>query len=129
MEELAIRMALKGIKDTISKIPSEYRSEISDGYHTFNELYEVRMALTAAFFNNMPAKYKSMPHKSKRHCDGELCFGGDWFIVSAMLPDGQISFHYPMKYWDYFKINETEKALFIFDGHTTKDVISRLLSC
>jgi hypothetical protein len=66
-------------------------------------------------------------HKSWRHNDGELCFGGGWFIVSAKLPSGQISNHYKAEDWDLFKIPETEKALFVFDGHTTQDVIQRLL--
>ena len=33
---------------------------------------------------------------------------------------------YENKYWDLFRIKETPKALFEFDGHTGKDVIDRL---
>lgn len=125
--DLSTAIFIEGINDKILNLPSDDRGNISDGHHTFNELYRVRMALTAALFNNMPHKYK--PRKSKRHHDGELCFGGDWFIVCANLPSGQISFHYHMEYWDDFRILATEKALFPFDGHTTDDVINRLLSC
>lgn len=118
------------INKLIQDLPSDQRGSISDGYHTFSELYEIRMALTAIAFNNFPRNKKAnyYPHKSKYHHNGELCFDGNWFIVVAMLPSGQISFHYPMKYWDKFKIPETTQALFPFDGHTTKDVINRLLS-
>ena len=112
----------------------ENKGEISDGYHTFNELYEFRKVYNAALFNEW-ADYNdkdemNVPlynvHKSWKHYDGELCFGGGWFIVVAVLPTGQISNHYEAKDWDLFKIPETEKALFEFDGHTPQDVIDRL---
>jgi hypothetical protein len=98
----------------------------SDGYHTFNELYEFRKAYNAALFNEWAAGGKCSAHKSWRHHDGELCFGGGWFIVVAVLPDGQISNHYEAKDWDLFAVPETERALFEFDGHTGADVVERL---
>ena len=101
--------------------------EVSDGYHTFNELYEFRKVYNAALFNEWAKHSKYTVHKSKRHNDGELCFGGGWFIVIALLPGGQISNHYEIKDWDLFKIPEQEKALFVFDCHTSKDVLNRLL--
>lgn len=101
----------------------------SDGYHTFNELYEFRKVYNAALFNEWAANEKWNVHKSWRHYDGELCFGGGWFIVVAMLPDGQISNHYEAKDWDLFQIPETDKALFEFDGHSSSDVIFRLKKC
>ena len=100
---------------------------ISDGYHTFKELYDIRLAYNVALFNEWSALGKNEVHKSMRHYDGELCFGGGWFIVTAKLPLGQISNHYEMKYWDLFHVEESEKAKFEFDGHTTLDVIDRLL--
>jgi hypothetical protein len=98
----------------------------SDGYHTFNELYEFRKVYNAALFNEWAAGGKCSVHKSWRHHDGELCFGGGWFIVVAVLPDGQISNHYEAKDWDLFAVPETERALFEFDGHTGADVVERL---
>ena len=99
---------------------------ISDGYHTFQELYEFRMILTASLFNEWAGAGLYDCHKSKRHSDGELCFGSDeWFIVMARLPTGQISFHYPLKDWNRFHIPEKEKAD-TFDGHTSLDVMMRL---
>ena len=102
----------------------------SDGYHTFKELYEIRKAYNVALFNEW-GKYE-VPyynvHKSRKHHNGEYPFGNDnWFIVCAKLPTGQISNHYTMDNWDLFKIPETEKSLYEFDGHTTHDVIDRLL--
>ena len=98
----------------------------SDGYHTFNELYDFRKAYNAALFNEWAASGKYSVHKSKRHYDGEECFGGGWFIVVAQLPNGQISNHYEMKDWDKFHLPETEKALFEYDNHTSSDVLKRL---
>lgn len=100
--------------------------ETSDGYHTFNELYEFRKVFNAALFNEWYAQGKYSVHKSERHADGELCFGGGWFIVMATLPTGQISNHYEMKDWDLFKCEERERAD-TWDGHEAKDVVDRLL--
>lgn len=99
---------------------------VSDGYHTFGELYESRCVLTAALFNLL-AGVGIETCKSLRHNDGELCFGGGWFIVMANLPTGQVSYHYPQKDWDRFKIPEKRFA-FAWDGHETEDVHKRLLS-
>lgn len=66
---------------------------VSDGYHTFNELYRYRMLYNAAFFNEL-AKGDVKVCKSHKHYDGEECFGGGWFILMAELPTGQISNHY-----------------------------------
>ena len=96
--------------------------EVSDGYHTFNELYYYRMLYNAAFFNLLPREWV---HKSKRHHTGEECFGGGWFIVIANLPTGQISNHYELKDWDLFKVPEKEFAD-EWDGHTPQEAAERL---
>ena len=101
---------------------SQDKGEISDGYHTFNELYYYRMLYNAAFFNMLP---KEWVHKSKRHNDREECFGGGWFIVMANLPTGQISNHYELKDWDLFQIPEKEVAD-KWDGHTPQEAADRL---
>lgn len=111
------------------ELPEKVKAEdVSDGYHTFGELYEFRKVYNAALFNEWAKQEKYEVHKSERHYDGELCFGGGWFIVAAQLPDGQISNHYEMKDWDLFKVQGTKKALYEFDGHTSRDVLERLMS-
>lgn len=100
--------------------------ELSDGYHTFNELYQFRMLYNAALFNEWAAQGKYGVHKSKCHYDGNQCFGGGWFVVVATLPTGQISNHYEENNWDLFKIPAYETALNPWDGHTAKDVFNRL---
>ena len=114
--------------------------DLSDGYHTYKELYEFRKVYNAALFNewaenletssdfgqalfNVP-KYNV--HKSWRHSDGELCFGGGWFIVVAQIPAGQITNHYKVDCWSMFNVPETENALFEYDGHTAADTINRM---
>lgn len=98
---------------------------ISDGYHTFGELYEFRKVYNAALFNTW-ADNKTFPVvKSYKHSDGQLCFGGDWFIVVATLPSGQISNHYELKDWHLFRCEIVEQGP-EFDGHTSEDVLERL---
>jgi len=104
----------------------ENLGNISDGYHTFEELYEYRMLYNALSFNLLHEKGVKV-EKSLRHSDGELCFGGGWFIVVAELPGvGQISNHYEVKDWDLFKVSDVETPSIIYDGHTPKDVTQRL---
>jgi hypothetical protein len=112
-------------KDNVQE-PVAIDGNTSDGYHTFNELYEFRKAYNAALFNEWAVGGKCSVHKSWRHHDGELCFGGGWFIVVAVLPQGQISNHYEAKDWDLFAVPEVERVLFEFDGHTGADVVTRL---
>jgi hypothetical protein len=104
----------------------EDKGNISDGYHTFNELYEYRMLYNASMFNELAKQGLYDVHKSKRHSDGTIPFGDEnWFIVQAELPTGQISNHYEMKDWDLFNVPEKEKAN-SYDGHTPQDVAKRL---
>jgi len=105
----------------------EETGKISDGYHTFDELYEFRLLYNALAFNAM-AKQGINVQKSKRHSDGKLCFGGDWFIVIADLPGvGQISSHYREELWDFLQVPSFEVPTIIYDGHTSKDVIERII--
>ena len=102
--------------------------EVSDGYHTFNELYEYRMLYNAALFNEFAKQGLYDVHKSRKHSDGEYPFGdSNWFIVMAELPTGQISNHYEMKDWDKFQIPEKPLAN-KWDEHSPRDVADRLTS-
>lgn len=98
-----------------------------DDFHTMPELYEYRMLYNALLFNEW-AKHETYPVvKSWHHSDGDLCFGGGWFIVVATLPTGQISNHYKELYWDLFQV----PAVVLppdYDGHTPEEVAKRLFS-
>jgi hypothetical protein len=98
---------------------------VSDGYHTFDDLYMFRLLYNAALFNTLGSSDPVFAHKSTKHADGEDCFGGGWFIVVAYLNSQQISNHYKLEYWDYFKIEARQRAD-EWDGHTPEDVMQRL---
>ena len=102
-------------------------SKISDGYHTFGELYEFRKLYNALLFNEWAKLGKYEVVKSYRHSDGNYCFNSnkEWFIVVVQTPFGQISNHYKAEDWDLFEVREVRVAP-KFDGHTTQDVIERL---
>lgn len=121
-----LQTALREQREMIEK-ENKVTGDTSDGYHTFNELYEFRKVYNAALFNEWYKQKKYLVHKSTKHNDGEDCFGGGWFIVMATLPTGQISNHYEMKDWDLFQCEEREKAD-LWDGHTAQDVVTRLKS-
>ena len=105
---------------------AEDPGEISDGYHTFNELYEYRLLYNASMFNELAKQNLYDVHKSRLHSDGTIPFDNpDYFIVVAELPTGQISNHYQMKDWDLFDIPVKDKAN-KYDGHSPKDVAERL---
>ena len=106
----------------VRPVPEGGIGEMSDGYHTFNGLYYQRMILFAALVK----AHKDRAWKSHRHEDGELCFGGGWFIVGIDTPEGSYTYHYEDKDWDRFDCQElpTGKK---WDGHTEADV-TRLLA-
>jgi hypothetical protein len=116
----------------LTKVPKELVpkgfdvGKLSDGYHTFDELYEFRKMYNAALFNEWSAQNKYEVHKSICHYEGEQCFGSGWFIVVAILPEGQISNHYKLEDWDLFKVQNYPRALYKYDGHDGDDVLDRL---
>ena len=101
--------------------PAADVEKMSDGYHTFADLYEQRLILSAALAKNNPHAWKS-----KRHEDGSVPFGGGWFIMGFDTDEGCYTYHYELKDWDLFQCEEFDKGR-PWDGHTSKDV-RRLLS-
>lgn len=96
------------------------RGEVSDGYHTFNELYFHRMILFSIILN----QNKNISWKSKKHKDGTMFKGS--FVCGIDTPEGQYTYHYDLEYWDYFNVKELEYAP-KWDRHRPKDIV-RLLS-
>ena len=107
--------------DIIEDSPAADVEKMSDGYHTFADLYEQRLILSAALAKNNPNAWKS-----KRHEDGSVPFGGGWFIMGFDTDEGCYTYHYELKDWDLFQCKELDKGK-PWDGHTSKDV-RRLLS-
>ena len=104
----------------VVEIPEGGIGNLSDGYHTFNELYHHRAILFSVICNSMPDK----AWKSKLHDTGDMYDG--MFIVGIETPEGQATYHYDIEpYWDMFKVKELEKAP-KWDGHTPDEAINRI---
>lgn len=116
----------QGASSTIEHFEKQIKSgELSDGYHTFNELYDYRMIYNAMIVNEFASRELYNCHKSLKHHDGNYCFGGGWFIMTMDLPTGQVSNHYPTKYWELFKCVEKPMAD-EWDGHTLAEAFDRM---
>lgn len=114
--------------------------DVDDGYHTMYELYKHRMALFVALCNQFGKNELfwdtdalsefgvSKAWKSKLHSDGTVPFNDErYFIAGLTTPYGQITYHMQInKWWDRFRVPELERAP-EYDGHTSDDVIERLL--
>lgn len=112
MKELTLN--LKSIEGKIS---------ISDGYHTFDELYDHRITIYIALC--MAVALQRYVWRSKTHSDGSNYEG--WYILGIGNEKGnQITYHVPLARWD-----ETHWAITLdkapeFDGHTSQDVLERI---
>ena len=121
--DIAVKL-LNAYIDEIADLQDMLKTE--DNHHTMEELYEFRMMYNALLFNSWFANGIFTVYKSKRHYDGEECFDGNWFIVVAILPTGQITQHYHIDNWDLFKIPTYSKVAHPFDNHTSQDVLFRM---
>lgn len=93
---------------------------ISDGYHTFDELYAHRTILFSVICN----QNKKIAWKSKRHADGTMFDG--MFIAGVNTPNGQATYHIDLKYWGIFLVSELDTAP-EWDGHMPEDVLKRVV--
>src|ERR1051325_3445330 len=69
-------------------------SQVSDGYHTFAELYEHRHML----FLVLLVTQGHCAWRSRLHADGTMYEGG-WFIAGLETPHGSITYHLPERLW------------------------------
>lgn len=110
------------VKENTKLILSEEYGKVSDGYHTFDELYHHRAILFAVICNNNP----ELAWKSKLHDTSDMYEG--MFIVGIDTPKGQATYHYDIEpYWDIFNVKELDHAP-KWDGHTSDDAIMRIAS-
>lgn len=93
--------------------------DMSDGYHTFDELYEHRVLLWLTVCQRW-AEHVSFVAD---HFDG-------WDLVRLDIDGIQIGYHIPNKYRDFLRQNfqpiSAEESDATFDGHTGADVLERL---
>ena len=99
-------------------------NDVSDGYHTFGELYEHRITLYMALAKQLSGCAGDV-WKSELHSDGSRFDG--WFVLGiGRDPGDQITYHLPEKHWDECAFAETLTQAPDFDGHTPADVLERL---
>ena len=99
----------------------EDRSQISDGYHTFQQLYDHRITLFIALCHKLK---KGRCWKSRLHYDGTYWKG--WFIAGINIKHGeQITYHLPHDRYGDLNVPSRRFAP-KFDGHTAEDVLERI---
>lgn len=90
--------------------------DISDGYHTFGELYEHRCLLFIRLCLLQPEK-----------CAWKFDIGTPgWVCLYWESPDGQISYHVPDRHRRLFEQFITQDQNYKWDGHTSDEVLGRL---
>lgn len=97
----------------------EFVQYVSDGHHTFKELYDHRHALFIALLSVMDHAWKSL-----KHDDGSSFEG--YFIAGIELNGKMISYHLPNELWAYVHATPLDCAP-KWDGHTPADVVERLM--
>lgn len=105
--------------------------QVSDGYHTMDELYEHRIALFIALCKHFTECYDGGMYtppdvwRSKLHHDGTMF--DDCFILGiAKNPGEQITYHLPIERWEHTEFAETLDRAPEWDGHTPADFLERL---
>lgn len=108
--------------------------EVSDGYHTMDELYDHRIelyiALAKAIASRNPAadelgEQKQEIWRARTHLDG-FSYAG-WFLLGIGKEKGKtITYHLPNARWDDCDFAETLERAPEWDGHTSADVLNRL---
>ena len=97
------------------------KGSVSDGHHTFDELYEHRHWLFVA----LAWSHCHRAWISRNHHDGSPSYEG-WFVAGIDFPSGQISYHLPNRMWDEMAHFATEQDYSPWDGHTSGEVVERL---
>ena len=98
--------------------------DVSDRWHTFGTLYKHRIYLFSVICNQIP----EISWKTKKHYDEENdpMFNGD-FMAGINTPDGIVTYHIKMEYWDLFDVPEIDRGP-KYDGYDDEEVFKRLLS-
>lgn len=108
--------------------------QVSDGYHTMDELYAHRVSLFVCIARSIQAanKFARMSGhagipiwKSWVNSDGAQYEG--WFIMGIFLEAGkQITYHLPASRWEECSFADFKHQAPEWDGHTSADVLERL---
>lgn len=98
---------------------------LSDGYHSFDDLYKHRNLLFVHLAKLGHEAKKFEVWRSVKNSDGSMWKG--WFVMGIHKEEGkQITYHLPIEFWDHTMFAETlDKGL--WDGHSSHDVVDRLI--
>lgn len=102
--------------------------QVSDGYHTMDDLYEHRFTLYIAMCKLLASRKSPLfpVWRSKKHSDGEDAYKG-WFVLGVNKAKGtQITYHIPLDQWDKTEFAETLEKAPEYDEHTSEDVLTRI---
>lgn len=126
---------MKTLKLNLQSIENEV--EISDGYHTFDELYDHRITLYIALCRSINFRnevFKSQGTvmtgeyavwRSKKHSDGYM-FDNQFILGIGKEKGKQMTYHLPYDRWDEVSFAQTLDIAPEFDGHTSQDVLERI---
>lgn len=101
-------------------------NKISDGYHTFGELYSHRIELWIALCKmSVQTEQRRLVWRSTKHSDGTEIDG--WFLLGMSSTNGlQMTYHLPIGVWNKCYFATQMDTAPTWDGHTSNDVIDRL---
>lgn len=104
----------------------EDKGNISDWYHTFNELYDHRITLFIALCRVLDVYMYVW--RSKKHSDWEICFWtGTQFVLGIWEEKWeQITYHIPIERWKETDFATTLEKAPEWDLHTSEDVLERI---
>lgn len=86
----------------------------------YAEFEENFILLAAYFFKGLPDGY--VRYKSRRSKQGKPYGNGNYFIVMAILPTGQLNYLFNIKYFYLFNIDEKETADHEIGAETDREV-------
>jgi hypothetical protein len=125
----------KALQEQVNAYKAKYGSvgDLSDGYHTYNELYEHRCRL----FIELCKRCSEINRDVETIYDIYIVDKSDndeWFLLVLVdkyaRTNNQMSYHLPIEHYNEcnyiatsIEKKEWEK---MFDGHTSKDVLERL---
>jgi hypothetical protein len=100
-------------------------SQVSDGHHTFEELYKHRYLLFIALCKLLAQTKKHYIWRSRLHSDGTMFDNS--FVLGINEEQGeQITYHLPLNKWEDTSYADTLGNAPQYDGHTPNEVLSRL---
>lgn len=115
-------------------------NKVSDGYHTFEELYDHRITLFIALCkakndwvhppgarNVVFDGYARTAWRSKKHHPKDKDMYEGWFVLGLFKEPGkQITYHLPLSRWEECEFAVELPHAPMWDGHTPQDVLERL---